>query len=392
MTIDTAHLYLVPAHEATLRLETFLFQEIRENSAISFFDFMHHSLYHPQYGYYTRGDQNIGRSGDFYTSVSVGKCFGIILAHRIHKLWTEDNSPGSFHLIEIAANNGQLACDILDTIEQTFPALYQCLEYHIIEHLETVKITQLQYLTKHKSKISQHGSPTEISERQGIIISNELIDAFPVHLLEFTNKQWHERLITLDEKKFAFQLSEKLTPEIEAFTRTLPTNLPNGYQTEFRPALSQHIKTTSEMLESFHTITIDYGHSHSSYYAASRSTGTLRCYHDHKADETPLEKPGLKDITAHVDFTQLAKAHLLHNHQINNFSSQAHYLTTHGKDWLLQLEENLTSESFKLIRQFQTLTHPASMGHQFHVLETSSSTTAGKSNHLALEKLEIEHE
>jgi len=63
---------------------------------------MHHALYHPDYGYYTRGDQNIGKSGDFYTSVSVGKCFGTVLAHRIHKLWIIDGSPASYHLIEIA--------------------------------------------------------------------------------------------------------------------------------------------------------------------------------------------------------------------------------------------------------------------------------------------------
>jgi len=140
------------------------------------------------------------------------------------------------------------------------------------------------------------------------------------------------------------------------------------------------------MLEYPHTITIDYGHTHSSYYAASRKTGTLRCYHQHQADEEPLILPGLKDITAHVDFTQLGKTYLQHGHQLTHFSSQSHYLTTQAKNWLLSLEENLCPENFKLIRQFQTLTHPTTMGHQFYVLETSCE---GRNCADTMAKLEI---
>ena len=169
-------------------------------------------------------------------------------------------------------------------------------------------------------------------------------------------------------------------------TKNLPLDLPENYQTEYRPGLDTHIAEITKMLENFHTITIDYGHTHSSYYAASRSTGTLRCYHQHKADEEPLILPGLKDITAHVDFTQLGKTYLQHGHRLTNFTSQSHYLTTHGKDWLLKLEQNLTPKNFKLIRQFQTLTHPTTMGHQFHFLEAHTQRVEDADT---LEKLEI---
>lgn len=393
MTIDTDNIYPVPSHEATLRLETFLTRQIIENGPISFHTFMQHALYHPEWGYYTRGDENIGKSGDFFTSVSVGACFGTILAHRIHQLWAENDSPATYHLIEIAANDGQLAKDILDTIQQSFPVLYQALTYHIIEHLEAAKTLQKITLREHIDKLAQHRSPSEISETNGIILSNELIDALPVHLLQLENNQWHERLITVENEKLTFLLDKNLTPEVAEFTQTLPPelkNLPDSYQTEYRPGVDALIADTNGMLENFHTITIDYGHTHSSYYVASRSTGTLRCYHQHQADEAPLETPGLKDITAHVDFTQLGKSYLLQNHQITHFSSQSHYLTTHAKDWLLSLEENLTPDSFKLIRQFQTLTHPTTMGHQFHVLETAHyQDRPYKTDPIALEKLEL---
>lgn len=388
MPTDQYNTYPQIAQDATLRLESFLFQRIREHGDISFAEYMQHSLYHPDWGYYTRGDQNVGKAGDFFTSVSVGKCFGTILAHRIHQLWLETGSPQNYHLIEMGANNGQLAVDILSTIQQTFPELYTTLHYHIIEHLDSVRDIQSQTLSGHNEKFSLHSSPSEISEQHGIILSNELIDAFPVHLLQLENGSWHERNITITDDKLTFTSNEKLTPELESFTKNLPpaSDLPDGYQTEFRPGLSAHIAKFSEMLENPRTITIDYGHTHSSYYAASRRTGTLRCYHQHQADEEPLILPGLKDITAHVDFTQLGETYLQHGHQVTHFSSQSNYLTTHAKDWLLSLEENLGPVSFKLIRQFQTLTHPTTMGHQFHVLETSSE---GINCSDTLEKLEI---
>jgi len=390
MPIDTAHSYPVSAHEATLRLESFLSEQIRKNGAISFYEFMHHSLYHPKYGYYTRGNQNIGRSGDFFTSVSVGKCFGIILAHRIHKLWIEQASPNSFHLIEIAANNGQLACDILETIQQTFPDFYRHLTYHIIEPLESIREIQLQKLKAHADKLELHHISTDILESHGVILSNELIDAFPFHLLQFEKGQWHERTVAVEQENFNFSLNKNLTDEINIFTQSLPCDLPDGYQTEFRPSIDSHVAETTKILRNFHTITIDYGHSYSSYYAPSRNTGTFRCYYQHQADDNPLETPGSKDITAHVDFTQLGKAYLQHCHRITHFSSQAHYLTTYAKDWLLTLEKDLNPENFKLIRQFQTLIHPTTMGHQFHVLETAYYEDGKLENDsIALDKLEI---
>ena len=388
MSTDHKNIYPQIAQDATLRLESFLSQQIQQNGPISFREFMHHALYHPDFGYYTRGPQNVGKTGDFFTSVSVGSCFGTILAHRIHQIWTENCAPHNYHLIEMGANNGQLALDILNTIQQSFPHLYTALTYHIIEHLEIIKEIQTQTLTTHQQKISLHSSPSEISEKQGLILSNELIDAFPVHLLQLQNQTWHQQTVTLKDNQLTLSLTKNLTPELQKFTKTLPpaNTLPEGYQTEYRPGLPEHIAETTQMLQTSHTITIDYGHTHSSYYAASRSTGTLRCYHQHQADELPLELPGLKDITAHVDFTQLAKTYLQHGHHLTHFSSQSHYLTTHAKNWLLSLEENLSPENFKLIRQFQTLTHPTTMGHQFHILETS--TTANNCPE-TLEKLEL---
>ncbi len=376
------NLYSEIALDATLRLQTHVKHCITEAGDLSFAQYMELALYHPELGYYTRGQQNIGKSGDFFTSVSVGSCFGTILAHRIHALWKDQqhyDQTTPFHLIEIGANSGQLAKDILNTIQRHFPELYSQIHYHIAEHLSTDKATQINTLNIHIDRLSHHSDLSEISETQGIIISNELIDAFPVHLLELKNNHWNERRVSMNEDKLSFTLSDKLSPELQAFTQSLPTDLPDGYQTEYRSNIDTFAQSARSALQHSTTITIDYGHTHSAYYQPSRSTGTLRCYHQHKTDEEPLDLPGLKDITAHVDFTQLAKSYLKADHYLSHFSAQSHYLTTHACDWLIQLESEMAeadtagqSRVMKIIRQFHSLTHPTIMGHQFYILETST--------------------
>lgn len=374
--------------DATLRLESFLTHSIIENGNMSFADFMHHALYHPELGYYTNGHQNVGKTGDFFTSVSVGHCFGTILAHRIHKIWLDHNTPSTFHIIEIGANNGQLALDILNQIQSSFPELYKNTHYHIIEHLPSIQKLQKQKLSQHTTKTTIHSSPKSISGKHGIILSNELIDALPVHLLQLENNTWHEKTVTLKNNTLTFHLNKNIPTTLKQFTSKLPhsSQLPNHYQTEYRPGIDHHIAEITNTLEHPHTITIDYGYTHSTYYTPARKTGTLRCYHQHQADENPLIHPGQKDITAHVDFTQLANTYIKHQHKIKSFATQAHYLTTHAKQWLLSLENNINPNTLQLIKQFQTLTHPTIMGHQFHILETAPS---GKHSPEALEKLEI---
>jgi len=350
---------------------------------------MHHALYHPELGYYTRGLENVGKSGDFFTSVSVGSCFGTILAHRIEKEWSQQGKPQTFHLVEQGANTGQLAKDILDALRATFPQLYAATQYHIIEHLPSIIEIQKTTLTNHHELLHHHSQPTHLGEN-GVLLSNELIDAFPVHLLQFQDGQWHERMVTLDEEEqFSFTLSlEPLSESLQRATQSIQKTLPNppdGYQTEYRPGIDEYITEAKEILTQALVITIDYGHTSSSYYAASRKTGTLRCYHQHQADENPLDLPGIKDITAHVDFSQLGNSLRNTGFHLTHFSSQSHYLTTHGAGWLTGMEKNGTLE-FKLIRQFQTLTHPTTMGHQFHILEAHTHIADDADT---LEKLEI---
>ena len=368
---DSINTYPATADRATLSLASILQSEIEKNGSMAFDQWMEQCLYHPEFGYYTNGDKRVGREGDFYTSISVGSCFGMILAHRIITYANEQRNLSSLSIVETGANTGQLACDILDTLSTEAPDLYSKLSYVICEPLDSMRSTQLQTLNQHTAKLTHLAQISDTSPPlpHAILLSNELIDAFPVKLITKIDGVWLEKLVTSSDSGFDFENASIESAELTQFIRTLPEELPDGYLTEFRPCLSKFATTCSESIEQGLIITIDYGHIDKDFYSLERVTGSLRTFYQHTAGEDPLENIGVQDITAHVDFTQLAKCFQTVNLAPTYFDTQSRYLTHHAHSWFKCIEESGEAPPSKLIRQFQTLTHPAMMGRQFHVLE-----------------------
>src|SRR5208282_2869077 len=92
-------------------------REIAEHGVLSFARFMELALYCPETGYYETKKDNVGRQGDFYTSVSVGSLFGELLAFQfaiwLNEINTLNPQPSTLNLIEAGAHDGKLAVDIL---------------------------------------------------------------------------------------------------------------------------------------------------------------------------------------------------------------------------------------------------------------------------------------
>ena len=108
--------------------------EIRKDGVISFQRLMEMALYEPGLGYYET-HRDIGRSGDFYTSVSVGKLFGELLGFQFAQ-WLAP-LKGEVQLLESGAHDGQLARDILDYLRDWQPEIY---DQTTLVLLETSKI------------------------------------------------------------------------------------------------------------------------------------------------------------------------------------------------------------------------------------------------------------
>lgn len=353
-------------------LKAFLHTKIQSANKIPFSNYMQECLYNPEGGYYSQKVKKVGKEGDFFTSVSVGKVFGEILAYRLHDYWKSLGCPQLFTILELGANDGQLAVDILSMLNILEPG--NTFQYQIVEPLERRRKEQQELFNqKSISNVTICKSIEEISSFSGVFLSNELVDAFPVEMIRKSSNGWEKMYIVGEEENLissweSIELEDE-DEELHSFIARLPEDLPIHYRTEFRPGLNSFFKTISEKLLCGMILLIDYGFPHSHYYLPSRMEGTLQTYHKHQATNDPLALPGEQDITAHVDFTHLTKVIMQQGFELQDFVSQQRYLTLRGTKWLTKLEETYSSESAAEIRQFQTLTMPAMMGQKFQVLE-----------------------
>ncbi|BDS08738.1 SAM-dependent methyltransferase [Oceaniferula spumae] len=356
--------------------ETALAQEIRarilSQGPIPFREFMATALYDPTHGYYAGETQRVGKEGDFITSVSAGRCFGLILARRLASYWREIGSPSEFHIIEPGAHDGALCYDILSEAKTTQTDFYKALHYHLIETTPLLRSRQKTKLSPEFSdKFSCHASITDIQQVTGAVLSNELLDAFPVDIVRYQDGKWHQLTVGLDShSQFTF-VAAPLSDQLAEFCRDLENNgfYPEGYTTEFNPGIKPFVREVANVLTRGLMITVDYGHHSEDYYHPDRTEGTLQTYYQHQKSDNPLTAPGEIDITCHVDFTRLENEASAVGFKLVSLGTQASYLTNHAKHWLLELEKVMTPETPTLLRQFQTLTHPAMLGTRFMVLE-----------------------
>lgn len=367
----------------------YLQSKLRSANTISFHSFMETALYHEEYGYYASPAPKVGKKGDFITSVSVGSAFGKILAHRLAQVWEDLGKPTLFSIIEMGADQGNLAYDICTELSSLAPECHW--HYHIVEPRENAQIAQIKKLKPFQEKLSIHSSLDALHGLEGVFLSNELIDAFPVEVIQLQQGQWMQLFIEAENGAFKKTWKPATNPELQSFISTLGTDFSPDYTTEFRPQLDSFFSTVATALTRGLILTIDYGFPRSHFYDPKRSEGTLQTYQNHQRGIDPLESVGEQDITTHVDFTQLANAQISHGFQVHDFTAQARFLTHHGKPWLLQLEQHFTPQSLPAIQQFQTLTHPDFLGAKFHVLETTKgfSPSTPPITNLPLEVLEI---
>lgn len=349
---------------------------IQQSGPMPFRDYMEMALFDKEFGYYTSDTTRVGKDGDFITSVSVGPCFGLILARRLIAFWKRSGKPGTFSIIEPGAHNGSLCADILGEIQTHSPECFKATTYHLVEPGEEMHKAQKDRLSDNfGAKCKMHHSLDEIRVDHGALISNELIDAFPVELIQFKDGKWSRLYVDECDGELKFVPDALRDEALAHFCSSLGDHFSDGYLTEYNPGISKFMRQASQALGSGLMITIDYGYEANDYYHRSRSLGTLQTYYRHQKSDNPLEHPGELDITCHVDFSRLIGEAQSAGFSKPMLSSQASYLTNHARDWLVGIEASSGQhqESIALLRQFQTLTHPAMLGTRFMVLEMSKA-------------------
>jgi SAM-dependent MidA family methyltransferase len=362
-------------------------EEIRPQGAISFARFMELALYCPVYGYYEKEADTVGRRGDYYTSVSVGSLFGELLAFQFAR-WLQpgfDQSPeASVHLVEAGTHQGHLATDILQWLRAHAPDVFQRLQYWILEPSRARQEWQRRRLAGFADRVFwaegwSHLAGALGSGVRGIIFSNELLDAFPVHRLAWdaSRQSWFEWGVTCTGEKFSWIRLPGASPNLHALAPIaaqwleaagVSDVLPDGFALEVSPAASRWWKAAATLLTSGKLVAIDYGLTLEERFLPERASGTLRAYSRHQVQGDVLEAPGEKDLTAHVDFTSLQKAGEASGLRTDQFIGQAQFLTSIvAQAWTGGKAEWTPARR----RQFNTLIHPDYLGRAFRVLVQS---------------------
>lgn len=314
---------------------------------ITFAKYMDLVLYHPQVGYYAAGKVEIGKKGDFFTSLSLGADFGELLAEQLVEIWHLLDKPQPFHLLEMGAGEGLLAFDILEYLQKNQPEIVKTVEYIIIEKSPQLIIRQEKKLASLRQKninISWRNW-AQIPENYltGCCFSNELLDAFPVHQITLQGNQIKEIYLTIKDNKLQETIGEISNPALLEYFKLLNFAFPTsqhdeGYRTEVNLAALDWLTTLSSKLKRGYIITIDYGYSYDRYYHPQRSQGTLQCYYQHRLHNNPYVNLAQQDITTHVNFTALEAQASLCGLVNLGFTKQALFLMALGLgDRLLEL-------------------------------------------------------
>jgi SAM-dependent MidA family methyltransferase len=338
-------------------LESIIRQEILSSGPISFARFMELALYCPQIGYYERPNTLVGRQGDFYTSVSTGPLFGELLA-RQYVDWATQSGFSTLTLVEAGAHDGRLAADVLGSLEKFNLAV----NYIIIEPSERRRAWQQARLELFAGRVSWYGSFDDLPQPvSGFVFSNELLDAMPVHILQWKAGRWAELRVALKNGRLDWEAANLETdPGQPDVSPELAAVLPDGFRIEVSPAARRWWESAAAKLAAGKLLTIDYGFEQDDLLAPHRSAGTLRAYFRHHLASDPLARPGEQDLTAHVNFTDIQRAGELHGLRTEALIPQSKFLAN--------VAAGIPEWTPERVRQFQTLTHPEHLGRAFRVL------------------------
>jgi SAM-dependent MidA family methyltransferase len=315
---------MIEANSLTTGLQTLLGQAIgRAGGWLPFDRFMALALYAPGLGYYANGSWKFGRmpasGSDFVTAPEMTPLFGRALAAQIADALA---ATGTDEVWEFGAGSGALASQLLTVLGD------RVRRYTIVDLSGTLRARQQELLAPFGDRVAWADQlPDTI---RGVVVGNEVLDAMPVKLLVRTAGEWHERGVGLRQAQ---------DRPVEGFTwLDRPTDLrppmeiegDHDYLTEIHPQCEAFVRTLADRLAQGAAFFLDYGFPEREYYHPQRHMGTLMCHRGHVSDPDPLRDVGLKDITAHVNFSGVAFAAQEAGLPTLGYTTQARFLMNCG--------------------------------------------------------------
>lgn len=275
---------------------------------MSFRDWMAAALYDEHDGYYCREARvRWGRGGDYRTSPEQSILFAATFAAYFAECYRALGSPAQFTILEVGGGGGEFARDVLTTLKRQYPSVYAATLYLCDEINGDVMRARLEPF-KERVAFRRLCDMTE-PIATGIIFSNELLDAFPVHKVCWREGKLCEMFVALDdEENFMWVEGELSDARLEGYFAEYDVTLIDGQSAEVNLAASDWIKGVAASLVRGRIITVDYGaKADALYHVPTRYDGTLRSFAHHRLTDDVLAHPGEQDITATINWTQIIK-------------------------------------------------------------------------------------
>jgi len=356
------------------KLSEIIRQEIiQAGGFITFARFMELALYAPGLGYYSAGQHQFGKGGDFITAPEISPLFSQCVAQQFKQILCE---LGKGDILELGAGTGVFAKDLLLELEvlDNLPE-----HYFILEISAELRARQKKILSLHCPHLLPRitwldSLPTAMD---GIIVANEVLDAMPVHCFSIDNSGIKERCVTWDKDHFTWLLTAPTTPTLAQSISLLLQEyaLPKGYESEINLGLSAWIKSIAASLNRGVILLFDYGYGRAEYYHAERKMGTLMCYYQHQRHDDPFKLIGLQDMTAHVDFTTVVDTAATAGYALAGYTIQAAFLLNCHLLELAQKKVITSIAQFNQIQAIKKLTLPSEMGELIKVMALSKNYT-----------------
>jgi SAM-dependent MidA family methyltransferase len=320
--------------------------EIRARGPMTFARYMELALYHPALGYYAGGGagrEPLGWSGDYFTSGDVSPLWGWAMARRLRQMWESLGRPAPFTVVEPGGGRGLLARDVWRYALHGGDGWAGALRYVLLDRTPGGSPLQAARQERLAGELAGLEVPAEGARWAaswdeaapepfvGCVVSNELFDALPVHVVEARGGELLEVYVAVDAETGTL-VEELGTPSSQAVAAYLDEYRPpwpsygDDWRAEVCLAAGRELGEMAARLARGFLLTVDYGAAARRLYTRERRRGTLAVYARHRFLDRPLEEPGERDITAHVNFSALARAGSAAGLYVAGYTTQAAFL------------------------------------------------------------------
>lgn len=349
-------------------------ERIKRTGVLTFRDWMEAALYDPSEGYYRRRDLiRWGRAGDYRTSPERSPLFGATFARYFAGLHETLERPANWTIVEVGAGAGHFAEGVLTTLQLRFPRVFAATTYLIDDISESATAAAKERLAGFRERVDFLPLSNTPTIEVGLIFSNELLDAFPVHRVTMRDGQLSEFYVTIAESgQFTWTLGPPSTPRILEYLDLAGAQPGEGQIVEINLGVEDWLTSTAARLSSGYVVTVDYGADGCELYGSPKySQGTLRGFRRHQFAEDVLANLGEQDLTTTIDWSLVKKLGARLALETISFERQDRFLL--GAGLLEELaamvaESGSEAEQLRLRTSSRELILPDGMAAHFQVL------------------------